>query len=297
MDGGRRLLGRLPLIALSGVVSLYVLATVWGLLFALVLGERPWGDGLLGFLDPRYILLDAALVWFVLFPSVVLVVVQHLLILPLRRPLTLTNRPRRPRAAAVCAGLVGSVLLCGLFVLLLELPQLPYGLGLTEQEPAWLESPAMKSVADNAWWILPALVLLAWAFWTVLLLGSLRRRPGGWLGRVIRRLIAGSLVELALAVPIYLIVRRRFDCWCALPSFWVVMGSTWALLALTGPGAVLLWRRRAGLPTDGWSDHCFICGYERAADVGARCPECGTRWGRVAADPARTGPGPEENRA
>ena len=146
MDGGRRLLRRLPLIALSGVVSLYVLATVWGLLFALVLGERPWGDGPLGFLDPRYILLDAALVWFVLFPSVVLVVVQHLLILPLRRPLTLTNRPRRPRAAAVCAGLVGSVLLCGLFVLLLELPQLPYGLGLTEQEPAWLESPAIAGV-------------------------------------------------------------------------------------------------------------------------------------------------------
>ena len=54
MDGGRRLIGRLPLIALSAVVSLYVLATVWGLLFALVLGERPWGDGPLGFVPDQY---------------------------------------------------------------------------------------------------------------------------------------------------------------------------------------------------------------------------------------------------
>ena len=124
-------------------------------------------------------------------------------------------------------------------------------------------------------------LVVVWTFWTTVLLLAMKRSPAGWLGRTVRWLLAGSLLELAVALPLYLIVRRKYDCWCSLPSFWAVAGGMVGVLSLAGPGTVLLWRARRGLPTDGWGDRCMICGYQRAKDAGPRCPECGTRWGRV----------------
>ena len=71
-------------------------------------------------------------------------------------------------------------------------------------------------------------------------------------GRIIRGLIAGSILELFVSIPIF--VTRQDDCYCARSSYTgLVFGAT-ALLWAFGPGVLLLFlrekRRIEGLKTD-----------------------------------------------
>src|SRR5262249_42521927 len=70
-------------------------------------------------------------------------------------------------------------------------------------------------------------------------------------GRLYRWLVAGSVLELLIAVPSYVVVNRRHDC--AAPfvsSFGVATGLAMLLMSI-GPGALFLFRarmRRMALP-------------------------------------------------
>ena len=224
------------------------------------------------------------LIWI---PAAVIVLMQYLLILPLARPVKKNGTPRRPWYAAVIAGLLWALLVGGLFSLLAELPRLPYALEIVAPSNGYdPEAQADQTVEDlTAWlWLVAfGFMVCTWIGWTWALFHAMRSQPNTWLSRTIRWLLVGSCIELAIALPLYLIVRRRFDCWCALPSLWAVCFSMAALLTLTGPGAILLWHRRRGGPPGIWVDHCLICGYQRHPESGPCCPECGVRWGRVSA--------------
>lgn len=120
------------------------------------------------------------------------------------------------------------------------------------------------------------LLLLSWIFWTWLLWVFVQRRhkDPSTLVRITGWLFSGTIVELLLAVPLMLIVRRRTDCYCATGSFGTLILSIMGCLWLCGPGIViaLIWRKRPWI-----KDHCFHCGYPRKVAGVSNCSECGTQ--------------------
>jgi hypothetical protein len=84
--------------------------------------------------------------------------------------------------------------------------------------------------------------LLLWCFWSIIFCIYWRQSDYyTWLGRVIRGLIAGSVLELFVAVPVY--VTRQDKCYCARGSYaGLIFGAT-VLLWAFGPGVFLLFLR------------------------------------------------------
>jgi len=81
--------------------------------------------------------------------------------------------------------------------------------------------------------------LALWSFWSVIFIIYWRQSDHyTWVGRVIRGLIGGSVLELFVAVPIY--VTRQDECYCARGSYTgLVFGAT-ALMWAFGPGVFFL---------------------------------------------------------
>ncbi|MEY3027296.1 MAG: hypothetical protein RLZZ238_2193 [Planctomycetota bacterium] len=108
--------------------------------------------------------------------------------------------------------------------------------------------------------------------WTMLLWRAGASRNPAAIARFARWLLAGSAIELTLAVPLYLMARRREDCYCSLPTFWSILAGTTALFWLCGPFAALFLTREF---RRGWARlACVRCGYPRGAGTPV-CTECG----------------------
>jgi hypothetical protein len=120
-------------------------------------------------------------------------------------------------------------------------------------------------------------LLASWGFWSLVLLIFTRDVwPDRTLGRIVRWLLGGTIVELAIVIPIDVIVRRRTDCYCASGTFFSLILAVSALLWLAGPGALLAATRyRRALRRRAW---CGRCGHAKGPSPGEKCPECGTIW-------------------
>ena len=97
---------------------------------------------------------------------------------------------------------------------------------------------------------------------------------------MIRALIAGSILEVFIAVPVHVwAVNRQQDCYCCRGTYTTLVLAGTMLLWAFGPGIVLLYwrekyRRERLLPT------CDQCGYDLRGTVAAgrdECPECGEK--------------------
>jgi hypothetical protein len=114
--------------------------------------------------------------------------------------------------------------------------------------------------------------LICGALWTWALRRSIASRDPDAVSRFARRLLAGTCIELVLALPLYLLVRKRSECICAISNFWSIVVGLLGLAWLCGPAGILLLtqdarrRWRAGA--------CARCGYPLRAGS-ARCSECG----------------------
>jgi hypothetical protein len=99
------------------------------------------------------------------------------------------------------------------------------------------------------------------------------RNPAG-LDRLVRRVFAGTCIELLIGVLLYLQVRRRTECYCAMASFWSIVLGAATLFWMCGPWVVLLLTRKERLA---WArGACAQCGYPRRTDSDV-CTECGAR--------------------
>lgn len=108
--------------------------------------------------------------------------------------------------------------------------------------------------------------------WYLLLRRSGEVRDPQGIDLLMRRLFAGTCVELLLGVAFYLQVRRRTDCYCSMASFWNLVFGVATLLWMCGPWAVLLVTRKE---RSQWGrGACRRCGYPRRTDATV-CPECG----------------------
>ena len=84
--------------------------------------------------------------------------------------------------------------------------------------------------------------LILWILWSIVFCIYFRQTDYyTWIGRIIRGLIAGSILELFVSIPIY--ITREDDCYCARGSYaGLVFGGT-VLLWAFGPGVFLLFLR------------------------------------------------------
>lgn len=119
-----------------------------------------------------------------------------------------------------------------------------------------------------------------WAF--VLARLGLERHPAA-IDRIFRLAFAATAIEAVLAVPIYLLLRRRATCECALASFIGLVCGVAALVALCGPWALLFLTRRV---RRNWQRAaCPACGYPRRT-AARTCSECGQALGSDEGAPA-----------
>ena len=129
----------------------------------------------------------------------------------------------------------------------------------------------------------PVPMLLAWAvmggLWALLFRAAGRHRDPTRIDRAVRWLFAGSLVELAIAAPTFVMACRRERCACGWMSWWGIVFGAATLLLLCGPMILLMrthdarvqWMRAA----------CPRCGYPQRSRTGT-CSECGHAFGATA---------------
>jgi hypothetical protein len=203
-------------------------------------------------------------------------------------------RPRRKRSiyVSIAAGsLIAVMLSVGIVTALYSLWQLIFTPGAFSRSLGTVQSNPNAGVVTTTtsnWeltpWILLAIALSLWIFWFVVFAvvgGSQWSRRFRW---IYRALIAGTVIELLITIPIDAQVRRRTNCYCGEGTFFSLIVGLTAILWTFGPGvAILFFIRRnqlasgAGLQAN--HRYCERCGYDLHGLQSARCPECGTAVG------------------
>lgn len=85
----------------------------------------------------------------------------------------------------------------------------------------------------------------SWFFWAWGFLKLYKNKDeNNFMSKLLARVIAGSVMELIIAIPSHIIFRQRDDCCAPIFSYFgIVMGTTVLLLAF-GPGIVFLYLKR-----------------------------------------------------
>jgi len=106
-----------------------------------------------------------------------------------------------------------------------------------------------QSNGDNSGWgTLFTMILTVLIFWLVwaFVFGRFAKSddPGSLLKRLTRWLMRGSILELLVAVPSHVIVRRRDDCCAPIGTFWGIATGISVMLLCFGPGVFFLFVER-----------------------------------------------------
>lgn len=184
----------------------------------------------------------------------------------------LRSAPPDPRGRSLKASVAGAAALGGACVIgVIATAWDALGLTATQapiRPDQWLRGGVLVMVP----WLLVPTWLVAGTVWAMLIRrAGLARKPDG-LDRMVRRIFAGSCVELAIAAPTFVFAVRRDDCTCAWGSWWAMVAGITSLGLLCGPAVVLLATRKARMQ---WMrGACTECGYPLRGNSGT-CPECG----------------------
>lgn len=176
----------------------------------------------------------------------------------------LTTEGRPLKSSVIAAAAMAMLLTVAAITLLLELPN-------------WWEDEFLDAF-DDMWSFYAAAwtaMFLLWGLWAWIFFVYWRQGDRyTQLGRMIRALVMGSLLEGLVAVPVHIWVTRQRECYCMRGTYTTLILSGTVLLWAFGPGVILLYyreryRRARLFPL------CTVCGYDLRGghDV---CPECGT---------------------
>ena len=203
----------------------------------------------------------------------VLTAAQGLLLLPVRRPGFVVGKGKNLRTSLVVAGFAIGVLVLAFVATLAGLLE-AYDLGWRGLE---------RRAPGGVWTVAAVIVIAGWAIATPLLMRFCKRGPReGVLARLSTRLLAGTMVEVALLIPMDLLVRRKGVCYCWSGSYWGLTLCGAVGLIFAGPAILLplLTKRRKAW----YAGRCGVCAYDMRGHPDAlRCPECGTGWRGAAA--------------
>ena len=88
-------------------------------------------------------------------------------------------------------------------------------------------------------------LLIFWLMWAVVFRRYAKSdEPDALLKRITRWLLRGSILELLVAVPSHVIVRRREDCCAPAGTFWGIATGISVMLLCFGPGVFFLFVER-----------------------------------------------------
>jgi len=88
-------------------------------------------------------------------------------------------------------------------------------------------------------------VLIFWLIWAVIFRRATQSdEPAALMQRLKRWLLRGSILELLVAVPSHVIVRRRDDCCAPAGTFWGIATGISVMLLCFGPGVFFLFVER-----------------------------------------------------
>jgi hypothetical protein len=101
---------------------------------------------------------------------------------------------------------------------------------------------------DSGWSTLFSMILMMlvlWLIWAVVFQNFAKPDdPDALLKRITRWLLRGSILELLIAVPSHVIVRRRDDCCAPAGTFWGMATGISVMLLCFGPGVFFLFVER-----------------------------------------------------
>lgn len=209
----------------------------------------------------------------IIIPAGVLAFAQLVFLLPVLQPRRMIqSQGHSLMVSVVAAGACGALLTVGLFFAVVEASGFMTG----RADPVDDVIDVFGDVVNEDWSLWP-LVLASWILWTPVLIVFARRNPSPrLLSRIAKWLLAGTILEILIVIPLDIMVRRRTSCYCSSGSAIALCASVCALLWLSGPGIVLaLTSKRRRWWFEG---HCWKCGYEKGPSPGEKCPECGCEW-------------------
>ena len=219
--------------------------------------------------DYSGLLVNSEFVVMMLVTIAVLTAGQMVFLLPVRRPGLTPGKGKGLFSSLFTAGLVIGGLCAGAFMAVGEMLRTAGGvdMGFVRQYPLGGTNGMIATV-----------VVLGWLVATPLLFRF--ARPGrreAVLARLAKKLFIGTIIEVALLIPLDVMVRRKTDCYCWAGSYWALTVCGFIGVFALGPAVflpVLARRRRTW-----YGGHCGVCGYDMGPTLGAlRCPECGTGW-------------------
>ena len=103
----------------------------------------------------------------------------------------------------------------------------------------------LLKASDHVMWGLLAGVAASWIIW-LSVFGLMMRRtdPQRWNARLYKSVFVGSVLEMLVAVPMHIVVRRRNECCAGMQTgFAICVGAAMAIIAL-GPAVFVLYHRR-----------------------------------------------------
>jgi len=163
-------------------------------------------------------------------------------------PLKITERRFIPRRTlvlpcVVTAFLLANLFLAGLVDLLCAAFDEHWVVAFTYLIP-FNPDPQNPNVTEII--VMSIVTLLAfWVVWTIIFRHYADSDdPESLLKRIVKWLLAGSIVELLVAVPSHVIVRRRDDCCAPIGTFWGIATGLSIMLLAFGPGVFYLFKKR-----------------------------------------------------
>ena len=137
--------------------------------------------------------------------------------------LATTGRPLR--SAVIVAASMAMLLTVGLIALVLEMPD-------------WWEPILEPSRGVIGVW---AAMLVLWVIWAWVFFVYWRQGDRyTQLGKMIRGLVAGSLLEGFVAIPVHVWAIRERECYCVRGTYTTLVFAGTVLLWAFGPGIILL---------------------------------------------------------
>lgn len=140
----------------------------------------------------------------------------------------------RPLKTSVfAAALMATFLTTGFITLLLELPN---------WWENWLGNGDDTKHFNSI--VILAAMLMIWSIWSWIFFVYWKQGDRyTQLGKMIRGLVAGSILETVIAVPVHIWATRQRDCYCCRGTYTTLVLSATVLIWAFGPGIILLYMR------------------------------------------------------
>jgi len=199
---------------------------------------------------------------------------QLLFLAPRRHwPIRLAERGRPMKLSILWGAAAGGLLSLGMLATILECPD-------------WWHD--LKDIIDQK---LLYIALGTWAVWSIIFYAYWRGGDRyGQLGRLVRWLLGGSVLELLASTFVQAFIPDRHGCYCDRGSFFGMIIGLTVLLWTFGPGLALifLYEKVRQERIRQWRKHpeCPKCAYDLRGTFRAgrrECPECGQPVSRTLA--------------